>query len=188
MQYSARHVEPTNSFDSFQSGSYKGEVVVVVVVAPSRTSSFSFSFRLRLSLSLGSKATQRNELERRVGTAAGNDGVTAPRVQVATTTCSSDTVVLASQIGFKEAVLDYNVQCRSGFPLEWGGKMRGNPGYYKSRPDKAGRSSGHQSFYAAGFEDEGNKFNWFTGLEDGPSYLTGPWILGREPINQLGIC
>jgi hypothetical protein len=67
--------------------------------------------------------------------------------------------------------------------------MMGNPGYYKSRPDKAGRSSGHQlrpasqSFYAAGFEDE---FKWFTGFEDGPSYLTGLWILGREPINQLG--
>jgi len=77
-------------------------------------------------------------------------------------------------------------------PLGIGGKMLGNPGYNKSRPDKAGRSSGHQlspasqSFYAAGFEDGRNQFNCFTGFEDGPSYLTGPWILGREPINQLG--
>jgi hypothetical protein len=115
MQYSPRHVQPTNSFDSFQSGSYKGEVVVVVEVAH-QGRALSRSLSDSLSLSLSRNATQRNALQRRVGT--GNDGVAAPRIQVATTTCSSDTVVLASQTGFKEAVLVYNVQCRSGFPLE----------------------------------------------------------------------
>jgi len=56
MQYSPRHVQPTNSFDSFRSGSYKGEVVVVVEVAhQGRALSGSLSDSLSLSL-----ATQRN--------------------------------------------------------------------------------------------------------------------------------
>jgi hypothetical protein len=56
MQYSPRHVQRTNSFDSFQSGSYKGVVVVVVVVAhQGRALSRSLSDSLSLS-----GATQRN--------------------------------------------------------------------------------------------------------------------------------
>jgi hypothetical protein len=112
MQYSPRQVQPKNSFDSFQSGNYKGVAVVavVVVVIAHQGRALSRSLPASDSLSLGSNATQRNatqrnELQRRVGTPEGNDGVTAPRIQVATTTCSSVTVVLASQTGFKEAVL-----------------------------------------------------------------------------------
>ncbi|CAK9254771.1 unnamed protein product [Sphagnum jensenii] len=34
------------------------------------------------------------------------------------------------------------IMCSAVLASPW--KMLGNPGYYKSRPDKAGRSSGHE--------------------------------------------